>query len=193
MIPPVGYDATTGLNTGNLGFTSPVGQYQYYDPNIAIQTPFQGGFLDVYKNFDPNTNPGAFRYDPVKLNPTKVVYGSQNLGAPNSQATQTINGQTYNIGANNYVAGQSSATPTAFQTSAPSAPPSQTTPAPFTGFMFGNNGSLGTYKGTFGQGAFYSAQPDQPYAGKQNLGTFQPWNPSLDALKNSRNPTGATP
>lgn len=180
------YDPVTGRNSGDLGFTSLTGQNQYGDPNVQLQVPFQGGFLDILQGYDPNTNPYAFRYDPSQLQLNKVVYGSQNLGGPIGQATQTINGQTFNVNGNNFLAGQSSATPTQFQTSQPSAPPSQTTPAPFTEFMFGNNGSLGTLKGSFGQGSFYQAQPSSTTQSTPGLGTLSPWNPSLDALKKAR-------
>lgn len=183
--PPT-YNPATGTNTGDLGFSSLFGQKQYSDPNILNQIPFEGGFLNIFRNYDPTNNPNAFSLGPFQLNPNKIVYGSQDLGGGVGAATQTVNGQTYNVNGNNYAAGQSTATPTQFQTSQPSAPPSQTTPAPSTGFMFGNNGSLGTLGGSFGQGSFYQNQPSSITATTPGLGTLTPWNPSLDALKKAR-------
>ena len=186
LIVPPGYDVKTGTNTGNLNFQTPVGQNQYYDPNIQLQVPFQGGFLDILKGYDPTNNPTAYRYDPRALTPTKMVYDPYNPSVPNSPATQTVNGQTVNIGANNYLAGTSSPQQYQFQASTPSVPSSQTTPAPYTGFMFGNNGSLGNIKGTFDQGVFYQNQPSSTTAATPGLGTLTPWNPALSALQQNR-------
>lgn len=188
MIP--GYDPLTGLNTGNLGFSSPVGQNIYGDSNIAYQVPFQSGYLDVFKNYDPTKNPYAYRYDPTKLTPSSIAYdtGPGAYGGSVGPATQSFNGQTYNIGANNLPAGQSmplnpgttsysltgtgAYTPGAVSTDptksptyipwtaqTPSVAPSTQTYSPATAFLFGNNGSLGRIGGTFGNTGLGQSMP----------------------------------
>jgi hypothetical protein len=76
--------------------------------------------------------------------------------------------------------------------SQPSAPQGQQTSNPWTSYMFGNNGDQGNIQGTFGQGyngptTFFQSQPSSLNPSSQaGLGTFTPWNPSMQALQQSR-------
>lgn len=199
MILPQYVPPSDFKNTGDLGFQVGGGQNQYYDPRIAFQTPFQGGFLDVFKDFNVETNPGAYLYNPSKLTPTKTVYENQSHLGPipqslgGGQAVQTVNGQNYNVNGNNYAAGKSSATPRDFTTAPGDARWDTSVPAP-TGFQFGNNGSLGTMNGQFSSltpgtsSQFFVDQPSSLNpAPNPLLGTFQPWqDPALKALQQSR-------
>lgn len=188
------------LNSGDLGFF-----------NLPVERTIGGYGNNIWSNpqpistFDPGTgkqtdlpfNPftqgaitGSGGFTPFL--PDKIVYKSPttHLGAVpgGGQATQTVNGQNVNIGANNYAAGASSATPRPFETS--SGTVSQQQSAPMTGFQFGQAGQPGGsfMGGSMQNGAFYANQPSslnpQPQAG---LGTFKPWgNPALNALQNYR-------
>lgn len=193
-------------NTGNLGFF-----------NLPVERTIGGFENNIYANpmptqiFDPKTkkmidmpfNPflqGAITgpsNDPTftPYLPDKIVYRSPttNLGpVPGGtgdigQASQMVNGQNVNIGANNYAAGTSSANPRPFETAPGTV--SQTQDTPMNGFQFGQAGQPGSsfMGGAMDQGKFYSNQPNtlNPTP-QQGLGQFKPWNPAMAALQNSR-------
>lgn len=193
-----GYDPLTGLNTGNLGFmTLPIertiGGYEnnVYNPNA---NPYPGGFTEDHasQGLTPDFNPFLQGYmsggEWKPYLPDKIVIGSRNSGGPTSYSggTQWINGKEYNIGANNYEAGQTGPKPYQFGT----APGDERMEAdtPFAGFHFGQVGQPG-YRfapGTMEGGKFYSDQPGLNPTPDRKLGTFQPWNPAAAALQQYR-------
>ena len=200
-LPPyqtAGYNAATGLNTGDLGFmrlpverTTGGFRNNIFDPN---SNPYPDGFSDSYADIglDPNVNPftqGYFsggQWRPYL--PDKIVYGQRAMPTmPNlGKATQTINGKEYNVNGNNYDAGQSGPAPYQYST----APGDERTEGavPFTGFGFGEAGKPGYsfMAGSMDNGRFYSKQPGLNQAPDRTLGTFQPWNPAAAALKQYR-------
>lgn len=212
MIPylPPGYDASTGLNTGNLGYMSlpvekTVGGWQQniWNPDY---NPFpNGGPTDDQRmnGADDGFNPwlqGYFKNGQwTPLLPDKIVYGQRGTPWAPGVSTQTVNGQTANINP-----GGPAYARTPFSTAA--AVPSRTEAAPnaspFSGFLFGNNGSAGRVGGTFGNMTpgqstpFYQDQPSSMSAATPGLGTFSPWedplkktqpvNPGIQALQQYR-------
>lgn len=195
---PPGYSASTGLNTGDMGFmtlpiesTSGGFQNNIWNPGA---NPYAGGFQDDYKDIglDPSINPytqGYFsggQWHPYL--PGKIVVGSRQPAGPVvGQATQWINGKEYNVNGNNYAAGTNAPAPYQFATAPGDARMEEA--APFSGFQFGQAGQPG-YKsmpGTMDAGKFYASQPESlnPKPDR-NLGTFQPWNPAAAALQQYR-------
>ncbi len=197
-----GLGDTSYLNSGNLGFF-----------NLPVERTIGGFENNIWANpqptkiFDPKTNKiNELPFNPFlqgaitggQDNPTftpylpdKIVYKSPstNLGPipGGGGASQWINGKQYNVNGNNYEYGKTEADPYHFGTSAGTV--SQEAQTPFNGFHFGQQGQPG-YKfmsGAFDQGKFLSNQPASLNpAPQQGLGTFKPWNPSLDALQQSR-------
>lgn len=192
---PPSYNASSGTNTGDLGFMK-----------LPVEST-SGGFRNNI--FDPNSNPfpnapadpslGGLPFNPYTQGymsggqwnpylPDKINFGQrQSNSGPTGQASQWINGQQVNVGTNNYAAGTNAPSPYQYATAPGTV--SQEQAAPPTGFGFGQQGQPG-YKfmaGTFDGGNFYSAQPDSLNPKPDpNLGIFRQWNPALDALQQSR-------
>lgn len=196
-IPP-GYDPITGLNTGNLGFTSlpvekTVGGFQnnIWNPNA---NPYPGGWKEEYadQGMSPDINPflqGKFDKNGAwhPLLPDKIVYGQSAGGtAALGDASHTIGGQTSRFTPGGPIPAQRGpeySAPAVSSTTVPSGP------AGPSGFHFGEVGQPG-YKfmpGDVMNGKFFSAQPDTLKPGDQkDLGVLKPWNPALNALQQSR-------
>lgn len=197
---PPGYDQSTGLNTGNLGFmTLPVertsGGFEnnIWNPNanpFPTGAPAGSDSGDIQNELGFNPFTQGYMSDGVwrPYLPGKIVYGQNKpTQPPVGPASQIINGQPVNIGANNYAAGASTAAPYQYAT-APGDARMETAATPL-GFGFGEVGKPGYsfMAGSLEDGKFYSKQPDtlNPTPNK-NLGVLQPWNPALSALQQSR-------
>ena len=193
-----GYNPATELNTGNLGFmTLPVertvGGFRnnIWNPNA---TPFPGGFtennaaMDVTSDFNPFLQGYMSGGEWKPYLPDKIVLGQRaSNSGPVGQATQQINGQGVNIGANNLPAGHGVPKPYQFGTSLGDV--REEIAAPSNGVHFGEVGKPG-YKfmpGSFENGRFYSTQPAtlNPKPDPM-LGVFRNWNPAAAALESYR-------
>lgn len=195
---PPSYNASTGTNTGDLGFmtlpiesTSGGFRNNIFDPG---SNPFPGGPASPDLNglpFNPYLQGymSGGKWNPYLPDKITLKSPTTNLGPVpgGGQASQWINGKQVNIGANNFAAGTSTAAPYQYAT-APGDARQEAAPA-FTGFGFGEQGKPG-YKfmgGTMEGGKFYQTQPDSLNPKPDpNLGVFRPWNPALDALQQSR-------
>lgn len=170
--------------------------------DLGISYPNQqNGYLYFGSGYDPNTNPDDYMYEPFFYNPTggqTIYYGS----APQTQVDP--NGLYGGLVSQTRLSGPGGVsgiqTPQGVQ-GAPSQDNWFTGPAvssstqstnPWTSYMFGNNGDQGNIQGSFAPGlqgptAFYQNEPASLNPTPQSgLGTFTPWNPSMQALQQSR-------
>lgn len=174
----LGFNRSTGTGVGGPGGVNVYSPWFSGEPGEANDpskfNPFLGGYMsgDTWKPYETSL-------------PDKIVQTNTSLtpGQAVGPFQQFANGRSS-------VQGQPKPQ-TPFSATAGDA---RESPAdPFTGFQFGNNGSLGTMQGQFSSLApgtssqFFAQQPSSVTQSTPGLGTFQPWqNQSMQALQQLR-------
>lgn len=187
-----GYDAATGNNTGDLGFMRlpverTIGGFEnnIWNPR-AVQFPGGSPPPELEEvGFNPYTQGSMTGEGWRPYLPDKIVLGqrlsnSRMIGDP----TQISGGQRYGVGV-------STAPRREFSVSAPTLGERQESLPASTSMISGDRSYSGYFDpGTFEPGRrdprFWLNQPNLNMPQRSGLGTFQPWNPALNALEQSR-------
>lgn len=193
-LPPSAYSRPAAPAAEGMGFmTLPVertvGGFENNIWNPGAK-PFPNGPADPGLNglpFNPYTQGYMSGGEWRPYLPGKIVLGQRNSNSGQvGGATQWAGGGRFNVGADNYAAGASSAAPRQFA-AGPGDARTELAPA-MSGFHFGQAGQPGHrfMAGSMDGGRFYADQPGLNPAPDRGLGVLRPWNPALDALQKSR-------